>query len=309
MSMKSIFTATLLLLSPYLSAEESSFLKRSQEGWFWYREVEPPEPPEEQKEADKPVSPPTPPPIAIPQGPPALSTAWLRENMQKYLDNAQDNPSEENVQAYLLLQNLALKKSLIFSDVAQSSVTGHPVLDSNNDRPISTFGGNAMDFQADAARRKLLAQISANAGLFIFFDATPISMAYLKIVDGTRSGYNFSTKYISIDNAPKDNHTNFIPDAGHAQLMGITTFPSTVLVSPDGSFSVVARSALSQQELEQRILITARKMKIISYEDFDSTRSFKNFPGNNAQQKGTSDLPLQPHEIINSIGVPHDLHN
>ena len=134
-----------------------------------------------------------------------------------------------------------------------------------------------------------------------FFDATPISMAYLKIVDGTRSGYNFSTKYISIDNAPKDNQTNSIPDAGYAQLMGITTFPSTVLVSPDGSFSVVARSALSQQELEQRILITARKMKIISDEDFDSTAHLK-FPGNSAT-KGANDLPLQPHEIINSIGA------
>lgn len=70
--------------------ESARFIDRSQEGWFWYVEPEEPEEPEqlEIEPLPAPVVRPEPTEIAPQKGPALFSSAWIRDNLPKYLDQA-----------------------------------------------------------------------------------------------------------------------------------------------------------------------------------------------------------------------------
>lgn len=105
----------------------SSFYENSEDGWFWYKDEkdEPrkpeqlkkqtPSPQEQLKNAENPEK--------------AFSVAWLRKNIPRYLDLAIDNPTPENVRAFLLIQRIMLDKAENFSQAVQAQVVGDVLID------------------------------------------------------------------------------------------------------------------------------------------------------------------------------------
>ena len=107
------------------SAPEVSYFADKQRGWFWYEVL--PEPvkktqPESQAEQEK-LKPDIKPtsdvqaeiepkiqanPSAEPQ---PLSSAWLKQNLEHYLNQAIDDPSPENVAAFYYLQRVMMDKA------------------------------------------------------------------------------------------------------------------------------------------------------------------------------------------------------
>ncbi|MCX7100910.1 MAG: conjugal transfer protein TraF, partial [Methylobacter sp.] len=131
------------------SVQNSTYYEDKERGWFWYEEpvldedvAEPepllPEPPPIQEKKAEPE--PAKPPEAKP-----LSAEWFRKNMEKYRDKAIDEPTPQNVSAYMYLQRVMLDKAEKFTEVSQQVVMSDPVLDENSRRPIATFGAFAMD--------------------------------------------------------------------------------------------------------------------------------------------------------------------
>ena len=112
---------------------DSTFYGDKERGWFWYEEpisddepvedVAPPPEPPPPKEI-KAEQPPAKPAEAKP-----LSAEWFRKNMEKYRDKAIDEPTPENVSAYMYLQRVVLDKSEKFAQVTQQVVMSDPVLD------------------------------------------------------------------------------------------------------------------------------------------------------------------------------------
>ena len=47
-----------------------------------------------------------------------FSAAWFREHMQSFMDKAIDEPTNENVRAYLYLQRVMMDKGSQFADVS-----------------------------------------------------------------------------------------------------------------------------------------------------------------------------------------------
>ena len=99
---------------PSFAAE--SWYERHAEGWHWYndpekiQEVEPEVVPEPKEEPKK--EPPKPkmmvPEPAKPKHPVAFSSEWLNTMIPKYLSRAVDDPTPEIVEAFFLLQRLAM---------------------------------------------------------------------------------------------------------------------------------------------------------------------------------------------------------
>ena len=119
----------------------STFWQDGRDGWFFYET--PPEPKPEPEPEPAPAPPPaqaerTPEPISTPEGPTPLSAEWLRENLPRYEDAAWNDPTVENIRAYLYLQQYVVDKSTIFADNYQLAVVGDPVLDTTSRRPLAS---------------------------------------------------------------------------------------------------------------------------------------------------------------------------
>jgi len=120
---------------------------------------------------------------ATPTGPAPLSSAWIRENMQNYLDNAIDNPTPENISAYLLIQKYAMDKSFAYMDATEAATLGNPLLDEINKRPSANFAKKELNRSTTATRKNTIEKISNNACLFVFMDGSSASSAQANIID------------------------------------------------------------------------------------------------------------------------------
>ena len=288
---KKITQITALLLSaciaaPVIAQDNSRFINRKAEGWFWYapepteQEVEPEIIPEPIPIAEAP--PPEPlkePPAAQAKAPDMFSAAWIRENINKYLDAAIDNPTVENVEAFLYLQRLSMDKSEQFADAAEMAVTGNPMLDEMTRRPTSTFGTQKVDAVAGKRKESLLVDIAQRVGVFFFYNAkdeySQSQAPLIKLLE--QSG--FAIIAISEDGAPIpgfENDFNYRTDSGHAKELGVTTLPAVFIASPEGQFAPVGQGMMSLPDLNNRIVISALRENWITQDEYNNTRPVTN---------------------------------
>jgi conjugal transfer pilus assembly protein TraF len=110
--------ATLLLMGLAVPAWADQvgqpFFQGKEEGWFWYKDPK-----------ERPVQLPPKSMLPLPAKPKEtepLSVEWLKKQMPVLLDRAIDNPTRENVEAYLYAQRLAMDKSQRFAEMSQRVV-------------------------------------------------------------------------------------------------------------------------------------------------------------------------------------------
>lgn len=230
------FLMLLLALSICISGqaqepESGRWLNGKADGWFWYKS----EPEREEIEEKEPEPAPsvTQPP-APPVGPAPLSSAWIREHMQAYLDAAIDNPTPENVSAFLYILRFAMDKSVAFMNAQQQATLGHPVFDEINRRPTATFANRKLDDSTTQNNRAIISKIRS-----------------------------------------------------------------------DGVFDIVSQAPVSLSDLKKRLLVGAKRLAIIAYEEFNSTRPIanieNNITGTSLQNISESNLPISPKDIISAF--------
>lgn len=301
------------MVSNPLMADDSSgtgrWMDRKAEGWFWYKSAPEPEEPIEEKVPD--VTPPLLPPAPLakqeqePSAP--LSSAWIRQNLQKYLDAAVDNPSPENVAAFLYIQKYAMDKSFAFMDASQEVTLGNSDLDEISRRPTATFANRKLDEEATANVKHTIHKISSNAGLFLFIDGSESSNAQRDVLNMLQRSYNFDSVTIAAADIPDVQITKDVRrDSGHAQQMGITSLPAIVLIRGDGVFDVVSQAPVSYSDLQKRILVGAKRLGIITEDEFNYTRPITNITKAlvslpEPQSSNASNLPIPASEIVKAF--------
>ncbi|MBL4606291.1 MAG: conjugal transfer protein TraF [Pseudomonadales bacterium] len=311
--MSQFFIGCLFLVASGISFADSAgkpaerWLDRKGEGFFWYKEEAEPEEIEEVKKPE-----PKPAPVAkskpesAPEGPPPLSSAWIRENMQHYLDAAIDNPTPENITVFLYIQRYAMDKSFAFMDASQDATVGHSMFDEINRRPTATFANRKLDDLATDNHKAVISDISQNTGLFFFMDGTENSVIQSSIIDMLTRNYEFDVVKIAIEQLPPELQDKDIKfDSGHAKQLGITTTPAIALLRPDGTFDVISQAPVSYTDLQKRILVGAKRLGVISEKDFNSTRPIANidktlyFDLKKVSQ--TSSVPIQAKDLIKAF--------
>lgn len=298
----------LLILTGYTTAESLNaprWLDRKSEGWFWYKaEHEPAEPDEIMQPPKQPVSQPSPPQEASPA---PLSSAWIRENIQAYLDAATDNPTPENVAAFLYIQLYALDKSFAFMDASQEVTLGNSALDEINRRPTATFANRRLDEVATNNNKYIINKISSAAGIFFFMDDSEASLAQAEVLDMLERNYQFDMVKITVVELPPEQYEQGIRnDSGHAQQMGITSLPAIVLLRSDGLFDIVSQAPVSYSDLQKRLLVGAKRLEIISEAEFNSTRPINNITKtlisiSDPQGTNNSSVPIPAAQIIEAF--------
>ena len=292
--------------------EADRFYDRKAEGWFWYAtepvEQEEPEAPIPEPAVQAAVAPAESVP-AEPAPPAAFSAQWFRDNLPRYKDAAWDNPTIENVRAFLYLQRFALDRSEQFADTTELAVVGDPFLDEITRRPAATFASQQVDRDAGTARNALLGRIAERVGIFFFYrsddDYSTLQAPLVKMLE--QSG-GFSVIPVALDGKALAGglFPAFRADAGHAAQLGIVTTPALYLASPDGQFAPIGQGAMSLPELNQRILVAARRNGWVSEDEFNRTRPVLNLQNNLAERlapsEGGADLAHLVHTSADDTG-------
>lgn len=227
------------------------FFQGKEEGWFWYKDPK-----------ERPVQ--LPPLPAKPKETEPLSVEWLKKQMPVLLDRAIDNPTRENVEAYLYAQRLAMDKSQRFAEMSQRVVYSDPFLDENNRVPIASFAKssflNGIDQAADAG----LKHLATVAGLWVFFDSRcQHCRVHAETIEAMRKKHGFVVKYISLDGKGLPNIPAWVPDLGQSGTLNVRMTPTTVLVAPPNHFLVVSQGMMAQTQLEERILVAAESEELL----------------------------------------------
>jgi len=251
------------------------FYENKAQGWFWYEpepvEPDPTPPPTEPEPVIVSVPEPTPPAAPAP-----FSAEWMRVNLPKYKDMAWDNPTLENVRAYMYMQRFAVDRSEQFSRVSELAVLGDPFLDEINRRPLADYGAHQVERQAGMSMDATIADLAKKSGLFFFFKSGELySEAQAPIVWDFQRQTGFEILPISADGKPlSDNmYPDFQPDNGHSAELNILSYPAFFLVSEDGDIEPVAQGMLAVSDIKSRILIAAHRMGLITDPEFEKTRS------------------------------------
>lgn len=284
---KIIRSLWLLLLLPGLgsaqvatTADGQQFYVQKERGWFW-REPEP------EPEEDKPVRLPPPRPVAAPEPKPSqpavpapapFSVKWMRENMERYREQAIDNPTKENITAYIALQRVMLDKASTFADVWQDVIQQDTDFNESKRRPSSAAGAVALDEQARAAKAQVAQAIAERVGIWFFFrsDCAPCDVQ-LTALQGLAERYHFKVLPISLDGRPlvKQPKMSFVADKGQSAQLGVDTLPTTFAVAPPNNFTKLTEWVASTEEIIDRLLYASRSMGLIDDSTFGSTRPVK----------------------------------
>jgi conjugal transfer pilus assembly protein TraF len=290
---------------------KSPFYEDKERGWFWYEDPvfdeEPAEeeatspPPPVQEKKTEPEQP------AKPQGAKPLSAEWFRKNMEKYRDKAIDEPTQQNVSAYMYLQRVMLDKAEKFSEISQRVVMSDPVLDENSRRPIATFGAFAMDDRATKGTEKAAKKLAENAGLWFFYASTcEFCIKEVGVLKGLMNAYGFKVLPIALDGLPLPGgeFPDFTIDRGQAKKLGVETTPALFLVKPgqNGDAIQLGQGLLSGDEIIKRAITLAHQNGWLNSDEYQDTLKVKPMQVDTETLQNIDEKVMdKPNELVKTI--------
>lgn len=247
----------------------SPYYETKEKGWFWYEEPPPPEEAEQKKVVEPPTVP-TPAPEPEKRSPDEktpFSAEWLRVNMPILLDRAIDDPTEENVRFYLYAKRMTLDKAQNFATMSSRVVASDPFLDENNRVPLSTFAKKEFLAGVKNGQRSALEYLSGQSGIWMFFEPTcEFCHVQSRIIQNIAKKYAFQTRFISLSGGGMPHLAEHYVDQGQAKAIGVSMTPTTVLVVPPSTYLIVSQGMMSEDQLEERIVLAADSKGILPEE-------------------------------------------
>ena len=263
-------TVATLVTVPSVYAD-NAYRRAAPRGWLWYEETPAqPKPVPRRPPAPQPAAPVR---AAQPEstGPELFSAAWVRQQLPILLDRAMTNPTEENVRAYKYMERVALDMSTNYANMSEQVVRTDPMLDESVRFPISSMARAQALSQISRAREGIIRDLRSKAGLWLFFDSQcHFCHSQFAVTRMLSQKYGLPVRYISTDGGVIQGMpaTQLLYDRGasRARSLGIKLTPAVVLVAPPDKMAIVAHGAMSQAELEEKIVLSAIDMQIANPE-------------------------------------------
>ncbi len=281
-----VLLGALTVFSLSTSAGESRAFDRYEhkgEGWYWKND---PKKEEGQKPSNAPKKP--------------FSVEWLRENLPKLRDRAIDDPTPENIRAYLYAQRVAMDKAQVFAKRARDIAMSDPLLDETQRVPMASFAVASKFRMQKEAKAKLMQELAKKGGIWFFYKSDcafcePMAEGVRQFVDK----HGFILYAISLDHKPITNIKYWYKDQGQAKKLGIKVVPTVIYVVPPNNYFFIAQGAMAPSELEDRLILAAKvnglvPKKYLTMLEVDD----RGVLGPGALSDGATDDPV---ELVNNI--------
>lgn len=213
----------------------------------------------------------------LPAVPRNITSAWLRVNLPLYLEHAVDQPTDNNVLAFLYLQAFANQKAWVFSERAKLVAQGNDYLDNNGAFPNLYTARAYREQLAKHIRATLFNKFQDKVGLILLISSDYESRAFAQLVGLFSLKYNM--KFVTANL-----HGKFQPDlANYNQITNLREvaqlvrkqqaqiYPTLYVVNRNQTATLVT-GAIDSDELEQRMLRYLFKQNYITQTEYNMAR-------------------------------------
>jgi len=245
------------------------FLAGKKEGYFFYvdpKEVEKkkpklvPAPPPPVAEVPKPAEKLKADPVQVP-----FSIAWLRKWLPIVTDRAIENPTQKNLESFAYLKRAMFDMLQNHASKLHDLVVSDPLLDENNRMPMAEYAKSAYMLDEINARDMAIKEIAKTAGFFVFYDSKcDWCLKQVPVLNSFGAQTGMTIKYISVDGQPIAGAPTWVPDNGHAQMLDLKVYPTTVLAVPPAQYYVLSQGMMDKQTLGERVVMAAEKAGLLS---------------------------------------------
>ena len=206
-----------------------------------------------------------------------VSVKWLRKNYVLLEERAIDNPSTQNVEAYLYAKRIILDKAQNFSTKVDEVTKADPFLNENNRIPYASSGANSIRNANLLAQKDALKQMALVGGVFVFVDGHCVFCAQqLPVLEVLEQSFGLQSWVISVDGtAPLGYKGQIAKDNGLYKKLGLKLTPSIVYVDhpkpyEDGvdlnSYLIISQGYYAADELTKVMAYAAYKTDLVSEE-------------------------------------------
>ena len=235
--------APTLASAPEPASEAIRYFTRHADGWFWYRD------PLETDESKAPA----PPASATAPTDPEAAIANERHTLEVALDRALLEPTPDNVQAYLALNQQLMNQASTFAQTWRGVVWTHPELDHTVQSPVGPAAYLASNLAVDKDEDQLTADARQWGLLFFFRGSCPYCHKLAPILKQFADRYGFQLVAITQDGGALPEFPQPQADTGASGALGIDAVPAVFVVNPatrivaPAVFGLVSWSDLTQR--------------------------------------------------------------
>jgi conjugal transfer pilus assembly protein TraF len=215
------------------------------------------------------------PPTAARKNDAKVTVKWLQENYKLLEERAIDDPSDDNVAAYLYVRRVVLDKSQRFSEKVTEVTNADPLLNENNRIPYASAGAQSIRSANRAAQEQAAREMAAVGGLLVFVDSRcRFCTMQMPIVSALRAQYGLEALVVSIDGRrPHGYDGPIVRDNGLYRKLDLKLTPSIVYVPrPQGyangkdenQYRVVAQGFYAQDELVKQLAYAGHASRLLS---------------------------------------------
>ncbi len=258
--------------------EPKPFFSNSQEGYFWYKD------PKEKKKA-KPFKV-TPPKVVVTvepkkepkkenKGPNVGSFQWIHDNLKSYRKLALDNPTVENMKAYMYMQRLALDRSEQFANAGRLAVEGDPLLDAITRSPIGGSASVKRQAHLSAEKNNLAQKIYQKVGIFyVFKDRCAMCDEQAGVLEAVRDNFGAEVKAVSLDEPTEgsisaEKFPDYVVDPKAVSYFKIFALPATFVYAPQSDeIKPLLQGMVTLSDFNSRMISLAQKERWLPQQDF-----------------------------------------
>ncbi len=238
----------------------ADYYKRHAEGYWWYQDSLPKEDETapEQKAPEPSASPPA------ESEPAPFDPVKALEEFQQKLEHARAaailNPSPENIQTYMELNNRALGHARNFANAAQQTIWTTPELDLSLRHPVYQQAVHAFKDERRELVDSFLFETAKSHGLFFFFEGScPFCHKFAPILKFFAEFYGFEVIPVTLDGGALPDFPNPRQNNAAGLNLKVENVPALFLVNPTTrEIQPVAYGFVSPEELRQRIYTLLR---------------------------------------------------
>ncbi len=226
-------------------AFEAGYFNEHAKGWHWYDD-----PKQNQSEEEDEV-----------KNDPVRQMSAVRATVDRALNEAILNPTQETVSNYISLQNQVNHQSEKFEKYWKAVLLAEPKLDYSLKHPTNNIAKQVESNQESLNENAVIRELAKKSGLFFFYRSScPYCVRFAPIVKDFAETYGITVIPITTDGISLPEFPNSYPNHGQAEKFNVTVEPALFAVNPYTQKAFpIAYGLTSEADLKKRVLDIATR--------------------------------------------------